>query len=165
MSVRDAIEKYSRKQLKDNTGPRRKNSKPEKLVVSECMKWFNEFGFSMTVVESKAVYSASAGRYLSGQAAAGFPDSVGCTPFGVGCFVEFKAKGKVATLRDGQREFLKEKILKGCFACVVDSMTMLQGIYCQWCNLKEQDRKVAYLLSKLPVKKSRESDKELSFLD
>ena len=143
-----------------NYKPRKKNKKPEQQTVKECMEWFHEFGFSMHVVDSTAVYSVSAGRYLTGQTVAGFSDSAGCTPEGVGCFVEFKAKGQLRTLRPAQREFLRAKILKGCFACVVDSKTLLHETYFHWVRLERIDSQAptAYLLDQLPRMKLREDN-------
>ena len=157
MSAWDALLKHHQKQLPKENKKTRKNGKPEQITVRECMHWFNDHGFSMNIVESKAVYSASAGRYLRGQVAAGFLDSAGCTPLGIGCFVEFKAKGKRTTLRDAQREFIRDKVLKGCFSCVVDSQQNLENIYTQWINL-DREGGIAYLLSILPSNKKRPTD-------
>lgn len=149
MSVEDAVLNFSRKQLKSETKSNKKNKSPEKDVEKECMNWFNTNGFSMNVVESKAVFNQSAGRYLTGQTITGFLDSAGCTPSGYGCFVEFKAKKKLSTLRQRQRIFMREKILKGCFSCVVDGAELLQENYQAWNVLGKEDR-VGYLLSIIP---------------
>ena len=143
--------------------PKRRNQKPEQQVVKACMEWMRERGFSMDVVESKAVYSVSSGRYLRGQTTPGFVDAAGCTPEGIGCFIEFKAKGKVSTLRLSQKEFLKQKIYKGCFACVVDSTERLSEIYSNWLDLfkKDRDLSIAYLLKQLPQRRKRATDKGL----
>lgn len=155
MSVKDALEKYSKKQLSSDRRPTRKNKKPEQKTVNACMEFFKDFGFSMHIVESKAVYNVRAGRYLTGQTVSGFTDSAACTPNGIGCFVEFKAKGRLSTLREAQREFMMEKIIKGCFSCVVDSAERLKRIYADWTKLKNLggDEATAYLLAEMPKKK------------
>ena len=158
MSVKDALESYSKKQLQSNRTTSRKNKKPEQKTVNACMAFFEEYGFSMHIVESKAVYSVAAGGYIRGQTVSGFSDSAGCTPTGVGCFVEFKAKGKRSTLRLAQKEFLKEKILKGCFACVVDSDALLKEYYSEWSARDEFDDRVSYLFNLLPKKKEKTPD-------
>lgn len=162
MSVKDAVLKYHEKQLPKKGKKPRKNSKPEQKTVSQCMEWFHEHGFSMSVVDSTATFSVAANRYLRGQAAAGFPDSAGCDPLGVGCFVEFKAAGKLSTLREGQREFLKQKILKGCFAVVVDCTTRLEQLYSGWVVLG-RDERIAYLLDQLPKKRKLVQDNNALF--
>lgn len=154
-SVKNALLKYHEKQLQKNNSKRRKNKKPEKQTEKECLDWMREHGFSVHIVESKAVYSTSAGRYLKGQTVSGFIDCCGCDPNGFGVFVEFKARGRRSTLRDSQREFLKEKILKSAFGCVIDRAEQLAEIYRQWCRLKRhgRDESIAYLLEQIPKKK------------
>lgn len=158
--IKNIIEKQHAKECAPKRSRSKRNQKPEQITVRECMDWFNDLGFSMSVVESKAVFSASAGRYLSGQTVAGFTDSAGCTPYGMGCFVEFKARGKRSTLRPAQREFIKAKIFKGCFACVVDSKDRLHEVYFKWLELSRKDKEtaIAYLLSDLPKKKEEPTD-------
>lgn len=161
MSAKKAIEKFSMRALgQTNRKKRAPNKKPEKSTEIACMEWFLEYGFSMHVVEAKAVWSKAAGRYLNGQVAPGFSDSAGCTPDGIGCFVEFKAKDRISTLRPAQREFLKEKIIKGCFACVVDGIERLKENYAQWRKAKRQSDEdaISYLLSVMPKDKSGRDD-------
>ena len=155
-ATENAIMNYSKSQLKEIKKSLKFNSKPEKLVEESCMGWFKDFGFSMSVVESKAVWNNAARRYISGQTVSGFSDSAGCTPLGYASFIEFKALGKNNTLKDNQRNFLREKIIKGSFACVVDSKDLLEKHYKSWNALildNEKDRAIAYLLSVLPKKK------------
>jgi len=164
MSAKDALMNFSKKQIKSNEVILRKsNDKPEQDVEKACMPWFKSTGFSMNVVESKAVWNNKARRYLSGQTVSGFTDSAGCTPSGIGSFVEFKAKGKRSSLKEHQRKFIHEKIIKGCFSCVVDSVECLEKTYQMW-NLfmldGERSQSIAYLLSILPEKKTR-VDKDL----
>ena len=159
MSIEDAVKKFSQKQLPSKRRGK-KNKKPEQKTVNACMAFFESRGFSMHVVESRAVYSLASSSYLRGQTIPGFSDSAGCTPNGIGSFVEFKAKDRLSTLRPAQREFLKEKILKGCFACVVDSVELLERIYHRWVELAPDglDQQIAYLLSCLPRQKKSEQD-------
>lgn len=138
----------------------RKNQKPEAKVVNASLLWLNEMGFSCCVVDAAATFSISAGRYLRGMAKKGMTDIVGVTPTGYGTFIEIKALGKLNTLKDHQKEFIREKILKGSFSIVTDSAQRLKDIYTQWHSLKliDNDKSIAYLLDKLPKKrKSRDS--------
>lgn len=164
MSVEKAIMNWSKKDmLKDNPKPKKKNASPEQHTEKQCMAWFNFTGFSMSVVESKGVWNNAARRYLKGNTVSGFPDSAGCTPTGYGSFVEFKAKGKISTLKPHQRKFLTDKIIKGCFACVVDEVELLQKNYQMW-NLfmldGEHSQAKAFLLNILPSQKVK-VDKDL----
>lgn len=162
MSAEQALLNHHKRQLGLNKRTK-KNKHPEKDVVKSCMIWFAENGFSMSVVESKATFSEKSGRYISGQAEPGFPDSAGCTPYGYGCFVEFKAKGRLSTLRDEQRDFLTDKIHHGSFACVVDCVDRLYEIYTKWLNKRNMGDHVSkeFLLSCLPDKKKKVSQDNL----
>ena len=146
--VRGALEKHHAKQIK--TRRTKPNGKPEKNVEKLCMDWLRANGFSMNVVESKAVFNAQAGRYIRGQADQGFSDAVGCHQSGLAAFVEFKAPGRLSTLRPAQKAFLREKIDFGAFACVVDSVERLEEI---WATYQSERRGVGpaaaktYLLS------------------
>ena len=165
-STKKALFKHHERILEESrrgpsAGPRRKNKKPEKEVEKACMEWFKDNGFSMDVVESKAVYSVSSGGYRSGQTVPGFTDSAGCTPDGYGCFVEFKAKGKKYNVSQVQKEFIKEKIYRGCFAIVVDNVELLQQAYLHWKMLDREDR-ITFLYNTLPkVKVKNDPDFDL----
>lgn len=165
MSAEDALYKYSRR----NSGikkPRKENSSPEKEVEKEVQKWCEEKGFDISVVESKAVFSRAAGRYLRGQTKAGFSDMAGVCPDGTGAFIELKAKSRLNTISHSQFEFLLSKIRKGAFACCVDSANLLNDIFLSWSSLREKDSESAksFLISALPCQKflKRETD-DLSF--
>lgn len=93
------------------------------------MDWLRANEFSVNVVESKAVYNQSAGRYIRGQTDQGFSDAVGCHNTGLGVFIEFKAPGRLSTLRPAQKAFLREKIDFGAFVAVVDSAERLSEIW------------------------------------
>lgn len=160
-SVRKALYKYHEKALqKGGKTSKKRNKKPEKEVEKVCMRWFYDHGFSMNVVEAKAVYNTQAGRYVSGQTDAGFVDSAGCTPTGIGAFVEFKAKGRRSTLSMGQREFLKEKIMRGCFACVVDGFEHLSGLYFSWVSMSDRQDRIQLLMNDLPKKRGKDDESD-----
>lgn len=154
----NALLKYHQKQLDSGKRKRtsKKNKKPEFEVVKSCMKWLRDNGFSVDIVEAKAVYSRSAGMYLNGQTTAGMTDCVGCTPIGTACFIEFKAKDRICTLKEHQREFIRQKILLGAFSTCVDSVERLSNVYMKWQMLGEREQKIAFLLSLLPKQKSLE---------
>jgi hypothetical protein len=157
-STKAALHKYYAKDAKKTdramNGSKRKNERPEfELTAKPCWKWFDLHKFSMSIVESKAVFNAEAGRYVDGQAESGFPDAVGCTPTGIGAFVEFKAPGKRASIRPGQYMFLMEKISKGCFAVCTDSVDYLAKAWGQFLHLRAMDPILAinFLRRELPV--------------
>jgi len=135
-------------------------SKPEKLVETDVMCWLKSNGFSCHVVESKAVYSKAAGRYLRGMAARGFLDIVGNDKLGAACFIELKAKGKRSTLRPAQHEFIIDKICTNAFAVVVDSAELLSSYYEKWNHLRFKDSAMAqeYLQSIIPHSKKKRAN-------
>ncbi len=147
--IEKALLKYSAKQLKKPRTNKRRNKKPEEESVKEILKWCEQQRWSVHRVESKAVYSRSAGRYLRGQAVAGFPDIVGNTNRGQAVYIEVKAKGKRSTLKRHQSEFLLDKINTGCFALCADSAQHLGSLWIVYSALNEQlGRK--YLIDYLP---------------
>lgn len=170
MSAKNALNKFYVGQLKvleRLQKPRRKNQRPEfELTKKPCMKWLKENGFSMNVVEARAVYHPESGKYLRGQTDAGFADAVGCTPDGLAAAVEFKAPGALKRLKPHQRQWIAEKILKGAFACTVDSVALLSEIWFQFKNLRAIDPALAkdFLLARLPPE-PKGSDGELDFTD
>lgn len=132
MSARDALEKYSRKMMAADErlmrGPRT-NGRPEwELTKKPCGHWFKANGFSIHNIEAKATLSSD-GRYIHGQVEPGFSDAVGCTPNGIAVFAEYKAPRCRSSLKEHQREFLIDKIQKGCFAVCVDSVECLEKIW------------------------------------
>ncbi len=162
MSAKLALNRYYQRQLKKNK-PRTSNEPrkaPEKETEKDVMQWCQKRGFDVSVVESKAVYSKSANRYLRGQTEAGFSDIAGCTDEGVGFFVELKAKGRVNTIRPAQVDFLTRKIRHGAFACCCDSADMLNNIYTNWSVIRKESYKKAqdYLMSVLPKSKPEEEN-------
>lgn len=159
MSVKDALEKFSQKDASKwakKTKPSKKNKKPEKEVEREVMQWLDSHGFSCHVVESKAVYSAAAGRYVRGQTVQGFPDIVGCDPNGIAVFIELKAKGRRSTIKEHQTEFLKKKLRMGAFALCCDSASYLASAYNNYMKVAKENR--AYLLESILPKQGSKSD-------
>lgn len=153
-STKQAILRYHQKQLNQSTGRKKKNDKPEKLVERDVMAWCKNAGFFVNVVESKAVYSAKAGIYHSGQTRAGTPDIIGCSNTGLFVAIELKARGRRNTLREAQREYICEVISRGGFACVVDSADYLAEI---WRIFNGSLNKKATLLGYLPKEKERDT--------
>ena len=140
MSVKKALEKYSRKAMGVKREKKDKPKKvsgraPEKQVEQEILQWCKKRGFDVSVVESKAVYSRSAGRYLRGQTEAGFSDLVGVDANGRAVFIELKAVGKRKTLKPHQYDFLLRKIRLGAFACCTDSVHHINELYSIFNNL------------------------------
>lgn len=157
MSAKDALLKYHQRQLKSTKRtPRKKNKKPEKVVEKDCLDWLDKHGFSINVVESKAVYSKAAGNYIRGQTVAGFPDLVGNDKDGHAVFIELKAPGKRSTIRPAQVDFLLNKIKTNCFAVCVDSVAYLSTAYALWSELEGENAK-EYLHSLLPKKRKDDS--------
>lgn len=109
------------------------NKKPEKIVEAECLTWLNLNGFSCDVIESKAVFSQKAKRYLRGQTTKGMTDIVGCDPIGRAAFIELKARGKRNNISLEQYCFLMKKIDCYAFGVVVDSSHLLQLYYENFC--------------------------------
>lgn len=158
-STKAALDRFfakdaKRREREMGTGqPKTPRGRPEfEQTVKPCWKWLEANGFSMSIVESRAVYNAEAGRFVDGQAEAGFPDSVGCCPDGTGAFVEFKAPGKRSTVRPGQYEFLKAKLELGCFAVVADSVESLANQWREYSHLRAMNRQLAinFLRRQLP---------------
>lgn len=152
-NIKSAMENYCKKQL-DLGGkkPTRKNKKPEEEVNKDLKKWFKENDFSMHRVESKATFSKALGRYSSSETEAGFSDWAGCTPSGLGSFIEAKANGKRSTLKPHQRAFLVDKINHGAFAVCVDSVGCLIDIVNR-CKGSNRVQRIELLLNHLPKQK------------
>ena len=147
--VKLALERHFEKASKPKSVRAKKNSKPEAETERELLAYMRGLGWSVDKVEAKAVFSHKAGRYLRGQAAPGFSDLVGNMNDGRAVFVEVKAKGRRYTLREEQRAFLTEKIASNAFACVVDSVALLEEIIS---GFRHAPSPKAYLLNMLPIK-------------
>lgn len=166
MSARDALRKYYERnggRESSETAPtRRKNKRPERDVEIELKQIFIKLGFSMSKVESKAVYNHTAGRYLDGKAQAGVSDWVGCTSDGTGCFVEVKAPSRRSTLKPHQYIYLEDKINRGAFAVCVDSVDLFIETFKDWENRRAMNKELAknFLLRSLPARR-RDPDLDL----
>lgn len=136
----------------------RKNKKPEEITNSNLKTWFRKNKWSMHRVESKGVYSLAQQRYVKSETDVGFSDWAGCTPNGLGAFVESKAKGKRSNVSDAQHDFLYEKIVRGAFACAVDSHLYLDGVVKKYLSIKSREARIKFLLDELPDKKVDNSD-------
>lgn len=163
MSVKKAIESYCEKQLKKSQAKRKKkNEKPEKALEKEVMLWLKQNKFTCNVVESKAVFSQKAQRYLNSQAIPGMADIVGNGPDGVAVFIELKAPGKLGTIRPAQYEFLMTKIESNCFAVCIDSVLLLERMVKMWAMLKTPETKQMFLKNSCPKPRLKVS-KDLDF--
>lgn len=127
-----------------------KNKKPEKRVESEVLSMAHALGMSLDVIESKAVYSVRAKRYLRGSAPIGFCDLVGNDKNGFACYVELKDPKKKNNLSDDQREFLTRKIGFKSFACCTFSADHFQGLYNKWASFEDRNQAQTFLLEVLP---------------
>lgn len=160
MSAKLALDKFSRRHagIKRQRQKNEKRQSPEKEVEKEVIEWCRKRGFDVSVVESKAVFSRSAQRYLRGQTEAGFSDIAGCDDCGRAVFIELKARGKKNTIRPAQVEFLLRKIRLGAFGVCVDSVDCLNDFYINWSILKKESEEKAknYLLSVLPKSNQKE---------
>lgn len=167
-TVRAALESYYERQQRELEGkqrPRRKRGKPELKVRSEIMTWMNSHGFDVQVVESRAVFCASANRFLKGQTTAGTSDLVGVGPDGVAVFCEVKAKNRLATLKPHQKAYLTSKIELSAFAIVADSPERVEQLWQEWKHRRAMSPQLAkaFLLRSLPTLKDEEIDDALGF--
>ena len=153
--IASAIGNFERKQMPK---PERKktNDKPEAKFLLELKKHLTSLGFSMSIIEGKANYSESAGRYMHGAVSAGYPDLSGNTPQGVAVFIEVKAPGKRKNIRPEQRAFLIEKIKTNCLAICCDSIEYFDRIWLNWPLLGQK-----FLMDELPELAPRYLDKDL----
>lgn len=150
-SVAAALHRHHEKQLTQPDKPKRSNEKPEKEVEKICLAWMRAHQWSVQIYESKATLKDGVWRQQAMKQ--GNADCQGSTDDGLSVAIEFKAPGKLSTLRFHQRQFLTDKINANAFACVVDSLERLQIIYAQWLKLRAVGLGEArtYLLSMLPA--------------
>lgn len=140
--IKRSIEKFSARQLKTTTV---KNSSPEKLVEKDCMKWFEENGFDITIIDSSSYNHWGQARVSE----FGFSDAAG--NYGsLAVYVEFKARGRRKNLSYKQYKFLERKIAAGCFAVVVDRVELLNEIFNKW-RLMHINESKTYLMTCLPM--------------
>lgn len=163
MSAKKALETFYRRQqekLERESRPRRKNQKPELEVQRQVLAWLKEHGFSCHVVESKATYSKTAGRFVRSKTTVGFSDITGATPNGLACYIEVKAVGRRGTLRAGQRAFLMAKIQLGAFAVCVDSVNCLEQVWSAFEHRRKIGPQLAKALLFRHLPPEREHDEE-----
>lgn len=161
MSARNALYNYLDKHARENKGlakPRRKNKTPEddlrKKIIITCKK----DGFKLYITDSKARWSNEADGYISEKYDKGMSDVSGDKE-GIACYVEIKAPGKLSTLKPHQREFLLEKIRRGCFAVCVDSYELLYNTWLEWFNRGKYKNILINALPREPI--SRDANKPL----
>jgi len=133
--IEAALNSYFKKQLPRKT--RRKNSSPEKEVQNECLKWLKQNGFSVDIIEV-STYDARLKRNITKKMKSGICDCIGNNSEGYAVFIEFKAKGRLSTLKEHQKQFLLKKINSNAFACCVDSKERLEEIYEKWFSLRKK---------------------------
>jgi hypothetical protein len=136
----------------------RKNEKPEKEVEKSVLAWCKQNGLFVSVVESKAVFSQGANRFLKGQAQSGFPDLVVLIAAGLFVAIELKAKGRRSSVRVNQYNFLKQVIQNQGFAAVVDCQEYLETLYFGFLKEADQSNRKNYLMSCLPVPRELKED-------
>jgi len=156
-STKAALNKYFAKQLSSNK-PKRTNQTPEKDLEKLVMLWLRQNNWKAWVVESKAVFSKAAGRFLRGSAQAGFPDMCGLNERGLFVAIELKSPGRRSTLREAQRAFLLEVIDSNGFACCIDSVDLLEKTYREFCHSPSPK---AFLVSQLPTPSMRADNSPL----
>lgn len=156
--AREALENHHKK-LANKKRRFTKNRKPEKEVAKFALEWMREKNWDVQIVEAKAAYKPSAGRYIrNSSVSAGTCDCIGTLPNGVFVAIEFKAPGRLSTFASDknheQRDYLLAKIHSGAFACVVDSVARLENIYNEYVMALEVSRDKAknFLLASLPKK-------------
>ena len=128
----------------------------KRLVLG--LKWMRTHGFSVEIYEAKGGYDSTYGVVAM---KAGTSDCIGNDCMGRACYVEFKAKGCLSTVRPSQYKFLLRKINSGAFAVVTDCSNNLSSVYNIWAGLYDYgkfERAKEYLLSILPVPKQMKDD-------
>lgn len=151
--IRNAIAEYTKKTQAKQKGPSRRNGKPEKEVEGECLALMRSWGWDVEIYEAKATYDPRQGRWRQQAMKVGTVDCMGVTGMGIAVAIEFKAPGKLSTLRYNQREFLVNRIQQYAFAAVVDSADLLKTYRNEWESLRKNgniDLGRDYLLSVLP---------------
>ena len=162
--IRAKIEGYVSREydqfIRENTKRgKRKNQKPENLVVKDHLQWYEEDGFFMNVYESKAKAQLIRGQevWRTGGLEVGTPDSGGTCPNGYSCWIEFKAKGSRSRISNDQRAHLTKVIERGGFGLCSDDVNYSKETYHKWLNKSRED-KIPFLLNELPKSKAQEDD-------
>lgn len=144
-SIKEATEKYIKKNTE--TKNKRHNEKPELETQNSCIEYLKSINCDGDVFEAKATFSQEKQRFVSAAMKSGIVDWGGNFPNGLAIWIEFKAKGKLKTIRENQRNFLIRKISTNCFAVCVDSLECLKKHIEEF---KKSDNRKKYLLSVLP---------------
>jgi hypothetical protein len=153
-SVKKAINNYFERTSKPSEREKRpKNKTPEKDLRQLVMKHLKQQGVLVLYVESQAVFSESAARYLHGQVSVGTSDLIGCLPSGRFLAIELKAPGRIRTLKPHQREFLVKVIQMGGIGLVADKIDLIDWILDQCSQIASDKERVEFLLSQLPTPK------------
>lgn len=148
--IKDIVLKQHARDARRTTRKRRQNSKPEQLVVNAILDWAKSKHMDLQVVESKAIYSVSAGRYLHSMTSESMPDLIGNFNE-LSVWIEVKAAGRIKTLKEHQRAFLARKASAGCFACVADSVEMVNYHFSTFNKLSREEG-ITYLMNYLEPK-------------
>lgn len=157
-SPKAALDKYFQKQIPKLTSKRR-NLKPEKEVERACMPWMRAQGWDVQIYEAKNTYDPRRQQWSSKSMQAGTVDCQGLMPNGIFVAIEFKAHGKLRTFNRArnqrQKDYIIQKIGSNAFACVTDSLPLLQSIYNGYLlALKDgQDAAKQFLFDHLPGRK------------
>jgi hypothetical protein len=152
--IEAAMIKHHEKLLPNKPRARKRNDNPEARISLEIKNHLVALGWSVDIVESKAVFSASAQSYTHGKTRPGFSDICGNSPSGQAVYIEVKSKGRRSSIRPAQFDFLTEKIKTNAFAIVADSVEYVDRIYKAW--LASPD-KVSLLSNELPKLQPRHS--------
>lgn len=154
--VNKALENYYKRQEPD-LQIRRKNEKPEELVVNDHLIWCKQMNWDVDVIESKSKFNTSTMRYSGRAASVGTSDICGNTSEGLGVYIETKAKGRRvgSALREGQREFLIRKIASGCFAIMSDDIEYTKRIWKLFQDTPP-DKRTELLINELPEHNPRQ---------
>jgi hypothetical protein len=149
--IQKVINTYSEKQYKADSQPKRqKNKKPEEELRQEMLKHLRQLGFLALRIESQAVFSQSAGRYMRGQVAAGVSDILACSQDGCFLAIELKAKGRLKTLKSHQSAFLQSVIKQNGFACCCDSIELFDFLWESFASFESDEKRKKFLLEQLP---------------
>lgn len=149
------LHKYSKRKAVTS----RKNKCPEKrLVETELLPRALQHGFDLSIVESKAVYSKSIGRYIRGQTSESMTDLVGNNG-PIACYIEAKAKGKLSSFNASknyrQIAFVERKIESGAFVAVVDCFDVLIELWYKWLSEDNPLEKKRILKDALPRRRKK----------
>lgn len=151
--VQRAMENHHKKLLKDSA-PKRKNQKPERNVQDACLAWMRGLNWDVQIYEAKATFDPRSNVWRNQAMPSGTCDCMGIDDMAHAVFIEFKAPGRRSSFNSPknykQKRFITEKIQRGAFAVVVDSVEVLQRIYFGWLELKNKEQRIQFLLAELP---------------